>query len=154
MRTLFYDTWAYAALANAADPHHGAAADADREAQRLGYAAVTSDYVLDETITLLHVSAGAEVALEVADALLAQVAAETLFLVDVDHRRRDDAFVLFRKLAPDTPRLSFTDCTSFAVMKELGIALAFTSDPHFHRPGAPIRPLFERRPDGLVWAFP
>jgi predicted nucleic acid-binding protein len=43
-----------------------------------------------------------------------------------------------------TPRLSFTDCTSFVIMRELGLKLAFTADRHFHRAGGGIRPIFEQ----------
>jgi predicted nucleic acid-binding protein len=65
-------------------------------------------------------------------------------LLEVGSARRRRAFELFRKLAPDTPRLSFTDCTSFAVMLDTAIRHAFTVDRHFRRAGRGVRPLFER----------
>jgi predicted nucleic acid-binding protein len=38
------------------------------------------------------------------------------------------------------PRLSYTDCTTFAVMQQRDIATAFTGDEHFRILGFTIRP--------------
>ncbi|MFZ5877070.1 MAG: hypothetical protein ACOYXU_11760 [Nitrospirota bacterium] len=35
----------------------------------------------------------------------------------------------------DDPRLSFTDCLSFTVMRGLGISIAFAFDRHFEQAG-------------------
>jgi predicted nucleic acid-binding protein len=40
----------------------------------------------------------------------------------------------------DVPRLSYTDCTTFAVMQQCGITTVFTSDEHFQILGFTIRP--------------
>src|SRR5882672_8853032 len=109
--------------------------ECDRALEREGYVAVTSDYVFDETLTCLHASAGARVAMIFADLLLARVDAWEVLLTDVTPSRRTLALATFRKLAPAEPRLSFTDCTSFVVMRELGIDIAFTADGHFRRAG-------------------
>jgi predicted nucleic acid-binding protein len=154
VRALFYDTWGFVALANARDPSHDVAADADRACEEHGWVTVTSDYVIDETLTLVHTTAGASAAVLVLDALLTQMEGEPLMLVDVTRARRERAYELFRKLAPDTPRLSFTDCTSFVIMQELEIDVAFTADSHYHRPGGSIRPLFERTERGLRYRLP
>lgn len=154
MRAVFYDTWAFAALANAADPAHGRAAEADRAVEERGLVAVTSDYVLDEALTLAQARAGAAVSLALLDVLVQQIDGEVLMLVEITRARRDRAVRLFRKLAPDTPRLSFTDCTSMAVMNELGIEVAFTADAHFHEGAARMRPLFEHTRSGLRWQLP
>jgi len=145
VRAFFYDTWAFLALANTADDGHAIAVEADAHMERAGYAAVTSDYVVDETLTGLHAAAGAPVALAFADAIAARTAAGELTLTDVTAPRRERALTLFRRLAPDALRLSFTDCTSFALMHEFGITAAFTADPHFHRAGRGVCPLIIRR---------
>ncbi len=67
MRYFFYDTWAFLALTNSADPNHELAAHADRSLESMGYIGATSDYVLDETLTGLHAAAGSRVALTFAD---------------------------------------------------------------------------------------
>lgn len=145
MNAFFYDTWAFVALADAADAGHGVAAALDHRLEQLGYVAVTTDYVLDETVTLLSREAGSAVAIEFLDGLLARSAAAELQLLDVDAGRRARACAIFRRLAPEARQLSFTDASSFAVMQELGIVHAFTADQHFHRAGRGIRPLLERR---------
>lgn len=142
-RVFFYDTWAFVALANRRDPAHAVAADLDALLEQQGYAAATSDYVLDETLTLLNVAAGAKAALLFLDDFEARVAAGELQLLTVDPERRERALAIFRKLVNSETRLSFTDATSFAVMQELSIRDAFTADAHFHRAGHGIRPLIQ-----------
>lgn len=145
MHAFFYDTWAFTALLNKSDAAHPVASDLDRELEQLGYAAVTSDYVIDETVTLLQSGAGSRAAVAFLDLIAAREAGRDLLVVEVSTLRRDGAARVFRKLAVEEPRLSFTDASSFAIMIELGIELAFTADRHFHRAGHGIRPLVARR---------
>jgi predicted nucleic acid-binding protein len=152
MRAWFYDTWGFLALANAGDADHGIAADADRWRMDQAILVVTSEYILDETLTALHAAAGAKVAVRFLDLLESRIAAGTVMLLEITSERRDRALQAFRRLAPDVPRLSLTDCSSFVVMEELGLTTAFTADRHFHRPGAGIRPLFLLRRGKLVWS--
>jgi uncharacterized protein len=144
-RVFFYDTWAFVALSNAGDPDHAAAESLDRALESKGYVASTSDYVLDEALTLLHLVAGPRVALGFLKLFESRLAGEDLMLLEVNAERRSRAVDLFRRLAPKVPRISFTDCTSFTLMQELGIGLAFTADAHFRAAGRGIRPLFARR---------
>ncbi len=144
-RAFFYDTWAFVALSNTRDPDHAAAERMDRELESQGYAATTSDYVLDETLTLLHLVAGPRVALDFLEAFESRIAGEDLLLLEVNSERRSRALDLFRRLAPRVPRISFTDSTSLTLMRELDIGLAFTADAHFRAAGRGIRPLFARK---------
>jgi len=82
--------------------------------------------VLDETLTGLHAVAGARVALSFLEDFEAQVEHGDLVLLPIDSVRRARALRWFRRLAPDTPRLSFTDCTSFALIDELKLAATLT----------------------------
>jgi uncharacterized protein len=145
LRAFFYDTWAFVALANTADPWHALSVHADRKLEEKGLAAVTSDYVLDETITLLHLTAGFPVAERFLDNVQARIEGKDLLLADVSVSRREQALAVFRRLGRGSPGLSFTDCTSFVLMRELGIRTAFTGDADFHRAGGGIRPLLLRR---------
>jgi predicted nucleic acid-binding protein len=154
LRACFFDTWSYLAIANRRDPYHELAVEADRALEEAGFAAVTSDYVLDETLTGLHVAAGARVALQFVELLQASIDAEELLLLDVSPPRRESALEVFRRLAPQVPRISFTDCTSIALMQELEIEVAFSADRHFHRGGKGIRPLFEEHRGRLTLRLP
>jgi uncharacterized protein len=144
LRAFFYDTWGFVALANRGDPGHPVAAAVDRRLEQLGYAAVTSDYVLDETLTLLCAAAGGLVAVKFLDDLIARINGGDLQLVEVSSARREHAFRLFRKHCASERQFSFTDATSFAIMHELGIRDAFTADGHFRRAGKGVRPLIEK----------
>ena len=144
MRSFFYDTWAFAALANRKDPGHDVAADVDRRLEQLGYVAVTSDYVLDEVLTLLCATAGGRVAVQFLDDFMARVSGGDVMLLQVSEVRREQALRLFRKGCIAERQFSFTDATSFAIMHELGIQHAFTADGHFRRAGKGIRPLIEK----------
>jgi uncharacterized protein len=145
MRAFFYDTWALVALANRRDPAHGVAAGLDEALEKQRFAAVTTDYVLDEAVTLLHSVAGSRVSVPFLDIMETRALGKELLVATVGDARRARAADVFRRIAPEERRLSFTDATSFAVMKELGIELAFTADRHFHRAGSGIRPLVEER---------
>jgi predicted nucleic acid-binding protein len=145
MQAFFYDTWALVALANRKDPAHAVAAAIDEALERQGYTAVTTDYVLDEAVTLIQAMAGARVSVPFLELMAARSLGNELLLVLVGDARRARATDVFRRIAPEERRLSFTDATSFAVMQELGIELAFTADRHFNRAGFGIRPLVEER---------
>ncbi len=154
MRAVFYDTWAFLALADVRDHGHGAVVTADRWLQRAGFVAVTNDHVFGETLTAVHAAVGSSAALMLADTLFVGVEAGLLQLVEINRERRDAATATFRRLAAKIPRLSFADCTSFAVMRELGIRHALTADSHFLAAGPGIRPLFVRRAGKLVYEPP
>ena len=153
MTTVFFDTWAYVALANPRDAGHPAAVAASEWIEQNAWVAVTSDYVLDEALTGLHAAAGAGPAIAFLEDLEAEVAAGQLVLVSVDSGRRSRALDCFRRYAPDTPRLSLTDCTSFVLLEELKIRSAFTADRHFSKVKG-VERLIQRDHDRLVFRAP
>lgn len=154
MKACFIDTWAYLALANRRDAGHAVALDVDAFLEEQGWVSVTSDWVLDETLTRLHGLAGAEVALRFLGDLDAQLAARRLLLLNVSPPRFEAAVRLFRRLAPKVPRLSLTDCTSFALMDELDVRWAFTADKHFFTAGPKVGPLVTRVDAAFVFRPP
>lgn len=96
---------------------------------------VTTDYVLDETITLIRYVHSHEKATEFAEAVLAS---RVLKIIYVDKGAFGSAFELFRKNSDKT--WSFTDCTSFVVMGSVGLRAAFTFDRHFRQAGFEMLP--------------
>jgi predicted nucleic acid-binding protein len=95
---------------------------------------VTSDYVLDETITRLFARRPFALAERFCDGVLRAGSIGTVQVERIDRRRFDAAYALRRKYR-DKPRISFTDFTSFIVMQELGITHALTGDAHFQQVG-------------------
>lgn len=131
---VFYDTWAWVALANRRDPEHERALDVEKSLHRRGVRALTTDYVVDETLTLIRARAGADTALAWGDAFFGLTTLGRITLEPIDPGRLQAAWRLFRRYR-DLDRHSFTDCSSFAVMHELSTLEVFSADRHFEQAG-------------------
>jgi predicted nucleic acid-binding protein len=119
----FVDTGAWFAYANAADPDHRRIRRVlDRPPARLA----TSTYVFDETVTLTQARLGHGAAVRVGRALLDAGLVELLAVTAADERA---AWSLFER-RPDKA-YSFTDCTSFVLMRRESITTAVALDEHF-----------------------
>ena len=95
---------------------------------------ITSDYVLDETHTFLFRRRPFEEAWRFLEAIHASIARGSVSLQSVSPQRFLAAVEMRRKLL-DKPRISFTDLTSFVIMKELQVRDVLTGDPHFREAG-------------------
>ncbi len=91
---------------------------------------LTTDYVVDEVLTLLRSRGEAPRALVLGERLLDQNLALVHFLSETEIR---DAWNVFRRFADK--QWSFTDCTSKVVMERLGVTTAFAFDQHFRQFG-------------------
>lgn len=126
---LFLDTRGWLVLADAKDPLHGEAVHERR--RRVGPGRlITTDYVLDETFTRLFSRCSFAVARQFSDAILAAAEAGILKIEQITPERFAVAY-RWRIRYHDTPTISFTDLTSFVVMKELGIRDVLSADAHF-----------------------
>lgn len=135
MKFLFVDTAGWMACADAADPDHAAARSArdhwlDREGLLL-----TSDYIIDETLTLLRQRLG----LGAAENWWHGIAASKRLQRELIHEERAERAraTFFRYRDKD---FSFTDCTSFALMREMRLREALTTDKHFRQAGFRMLP--------------
>jgi predicted nucleic acid-binding protein len=127
VKRVFVDTSGWYAYARADDPAHGAASKALEQWEgRL----VTTEYVFDETVTLSRARLGAPAALKIGEALLDSGVVELVRLLPEDF---EDAWALFQK--GKDKAWSFTDCTSFAVMRRLRLHAAVATDRHFMQAG-------------------
>ena len=135
---LFLDTSALAAIEDLDDLNHENAI-AFREEIRLGKtpfrSLYTSNYVIDETLTLLRVHCGHSVAVEFRKALEASKLVNVLWVTESLEKA---AWQIFQKYTDKT--YSFTDCNSFALMESQAIRNAFTFDQHFSQHGFTIVP--------------
>ena len=123
---IFVDTGAFLARYMAADQHHRSAQRGWRQLARNKQRLFTSNFVLDELLTLLGRRAGYPFAAERGRRIYASPR------LDILRPSRDDelsALELFERFADQ--RVSFTDCVSFALMKRHRISRAFSFDRHF-----------------------
>jgi predicted nucleic acid-binding protein len=135
MNAVFVDTGGWMACADRRNPAHVAcmaARDATLEAGRI---LITTDFVVDETLTLIRFRLG----LAAANAWWQQIdGSARLRWERVESDRFERARNLFFQYRDKD--LSFTDCTSIAVMRELKLKAVITTDHHFHHVGFDVLP--------------
>lgn len=130
MKALFVDTAGWMALADGSDPHHQDAREARDTWLSAGGLLISSDYVLDETLTLIRIRLGLPAASHWWD----QVSASRRLRWEwMNANRAEQARRWFFQW--QDKRLSFTDCSSFVIMRELGLTQALTTDRHFRQAG-------------------
>jgi predicted nucleic acid-binding protein len=123
MKRIFADTSAWYAVAFEKAVDHAAATAFFRQNAS---ALLTTNYIFDETVTLLGMKLGWTVAAEFGRRLKEST---SLLWVNVTPQDEARAWEIF--LQYDDQDFSFTDCVSFAVMQRLGIEAAFAFDEHF-----------------------
>ena len=130
LKRMFVDTAGWMMTADGSDPQHSAAVVARDTWLKRGGILLTTDFVLDETLTLLRVRLG----LDSAERWWDQVESSPRVSWEwIDPERAEKARRWFFRWRDKS--FSFTDCTSFVVMKELRIRSALTSDHHFVQAG-------------------
>lgn len=131
---LFVDTWGWIALGNPRDRGHRAASRQLAVVRQGHGIVVTTDYVLDETITLLFLRQPFPKAAAFFTGILEAAALGTVTIETISPERFAKAWIL-RKKYRDKPTISFTDFASFVVMQELNVAHVLTDDHHFEQAG-------------------
>lgn len=138
---LFVDTGGWVALFNTRDREHARAARFWEHVREDRRPILTTDYVLDETYTIIRrTRAGLPGAIEFHDLV---TASRVIAIAEIDADLRTRAWDLFVRY--DDKVLSFADCTSFALLHERGLTEVFTFDSDFAKVGFVERPLTEPR---------
>jgi len=135
---IFVDTSAFLALVNDKDKNHIAAIELLEQIKNGKIRIkkiITSSYIIDETLTRIRYSVGHREAVEWGKDILASKVIEK---TRIDEEIFGSAWELFRTY--EDKKLSFTDCTSFALMKKNGIEKAFSFDEDFKRLGFILLP--------------
>ena len=128
---IFIDTGAWYALDVEDEANHDKAREFLAEIANGKHGiAITTDYILDETMTLLQSRKGHSIAVNFIDKIRKS---KSIRIFWVNESIFDKALVIFRKSADS--KWSFTDCTSFALMKDLAMTEAFSFDAHFRQVG-------------------
>lgn len=133
MKRLFIDTGAWIALNNKKDKYHTNAVKTNKKFLDNGYYYITSDYILNETYTLLRYDVGHKRAIEFGNEIKSLKEMEKIKIVHINQDILDKAWEIFEKYSDKN--FSFTDCTSFIVMEMVGIKESFSFDKHFEQYG-------------------
>ena len=129
-REVFVDTSVLYALIDKRDSVHRAAREVVASLVQAGRRLVVSDYVVAESVNLANARGGSTVARRVLDSI-EQSAGVRMEWIGTDRFELTKTF--FRKHADHG--YSFTDCTSFVLMRQLRLAEALTTDKHFVEAG-------------------
>ena len=127
---IFVDTSGFYAILAKGDDKHVAAQRILRDARRRKRGFLTTDYVLDETATLLK----ARGLLHVLPPFFEKLDASRVFRIEWTDPDRFQAVRAFFVKHADQP-WSFTDCLSFRVMTHFRLRDALTKDSHFEHAG-------------------
>lgn len=127
---VFVDTSWYKALVDIHDDFHKIALDQSKKLILQESHFITTNYIVDETLTLLRVRRSLEVSLKFRNLLVDMNAITKIYrILPQDEVKAWDWF------PKNWSKLSFTDCTSFAVMQRLELKDVATFDDHFARAG-------------------
>ena len=130
MTTIFIDSGPFRGAYNTRDQYSDRAGGGFEKIRRGYYKMVTTDYIIDESYTGILISSNYENAMEF-DKLLR---IGNMKIEKITPQRFAAAQEVFRRFNKDK-KWSFTDCTSYVVMKELKIKDVFTFDENFGEMG-------------------
>ena len=128
------DTWGWLALGHRKDPFHNEVKSYYQSLRSEGHHIVTSDYVLDETITLVFKREHYKEGLKFMEGIFQAAETGNIIVEKVTADRFGAAWRL-RKRFHDKPLISFTDLVSMAIMRERKIPRIITHDDHFTHVG-------------------
>lgn len=127
---IFIDSSFFKAYVDGKDDFHKASREISNKLVNDEVELVTSNFIIDETFTLVRVKCGLEKARDLYKTL--KNLDKSLMVVRVLAIDEAEAWKWFWKPWKD---LSFTDCTSFALMKRLVIKRVATFDKHYTKAG-------------------
>ena len=122
---VFIDTSAFCAVTIPRDQYNSVAKVLYKTILKDNVLFYTSDYVLDEVYTLLKTRGSHATAIKFMDG----ITKSNIVILRVAEDTERAAKIIFRRF--DDKRLSFTDCTSFALINHFGIEAVFSFDEHF-----------------------
>ncbi len=135
--SIFIDSVALVAIMSPRDQKHQSALKLLSKSIKIKSNIITTDYVIDESTTHLitSVKSGFRYSSSLLDWIL-QINTP-IQLIWMNNNLFLQAVKVFQRFNKDK-QWSFTDCTSFVVMKELKISTVFTFDDHFEQMGFKI----------------
>jgi hypothetical protein len=132
-KTVFVDTAAWLALVNKSDMIHQKARKVRDSLVKQTFKFMVTDYVLVEIANAFSRPPYRSSAIKLITTIQAS---NDIQIIAINKEIYSKAWSLYSE-RPDK-EWSFTDCTSFIVMKAFGIKEAFTTDHHFEQSGFSI----------------
>ncbi|MDQ1327316.1 MAG: uncharacterized protein QG641_596 [Candidatus Poribacteria bacterium] len=139
MEKIFLDTSFLFAYYNADDEDHELALDLIKDMVNNKVDIIISDYIFDELITLLLYRISKAKAIEICNRLINEIKSRNIELKYVDNEIFMEALKIFIRFSDK--EWSFTDCTSYVIIKNAKITKAVSFDEHFRQFGIEILPL-------------
>lgn len=127
---VFADASAWVALYDADDGNHTVAIAKQQRLREEKALIYTSDYIFDEAVTRIRYSVGHSSAVRLGELILSS---RIVNVLNVPTEIRDAAWQMFCRY--HDKQWSFTDCTSFVLMKIHQIPYAFSFDRDFVQAG-------------------
>ena len=127
---VFIDTWGWITLFNKREKRHEEITKWYLDFRQQKGIIHTTDYVLDETFTLIFRRTSVDIAINAMKKIEEAIEKGYIILDRITSERFDKAKELRLKYR-DKPLISFTDLTSIIVMSEIGMDRILTEDEHF-----------------------
>ena len=131
MKYVFVDTWGWCTIVNGAQTEHIETAGLFQELIDKGTTFVTTNFVLDESYTLIRTRIHHKTAVEFHDLMQVLISDGYVKLIQVPPEIEHEGWEIFERCSDKD--FSYTDCTSFVVMQRLKITQAITTDGHFRQ---------------------
>ena len=128
---IFIDTSAWDAIEDSNDRNHELALIFKDDLQD-NCLLITTDYVLDETYTLLLMNIGYDRTVAFNKHIIELINSGILRVIHISSTIYEEAWDVFRRFNVDK-EWSFTDCVSYVVVKQLDIETVFAFDYHFEQ---------------------
>ena len=125
---IFVDTSAFVALNNPRDPHHENSLELSLKLEGQLAPLVTTNYILAESYTVISQKVDKETSVYFKENFDPRIK-----IVRVSEELEEIAWQIFKKII--SKNVSYIDCTSFAVMRSLGVTQAFAYDEDFRKEG-------------------
>lgn len=132
---IFIDSGPFIARYLERDQYHEQATASWNKLRDSNRPSFTTNFVLDETVTLLARRAGYEFAAQRARTIYSS---QILTIVRPSEGDEIEAIELLERYADQ--KVSFTDCVSFVLMRKHKLSLAFSFDSHFETAGFTLWP--------------
>jgi len=138
MRRIFVDSWGWCAMVNRREEYHELVQYLIAELVEESAKLYTTNFILDETYTLIRTRVHHRAAVEFHRKLQIMIDGKLVEVIHLMPEIEQDAWIIFERY--DDKDFSFTDCTSFVVMKQQRIVSVITDDRHFKQMGFDLLP--------------